>query len=231
MHSQPSSNGHSSAKWFLTLDDRRLPAPRQHITEAVIRAQGSVPPEQVILRDHNSPDDEVLAAGTAVDLGAGNAFYTMPRCDVPASRVCGAPAKIAFSVDDRVEETLTHTQTKDSLLALFGLENNRALFRDYESPADQPIAPGEPVRYADGPVFYTRGVKADKGEITIDGKSYRVEPGNYTVAQLKALGGVAAAFELDQVVNGQLVPLPEGQPVCIRGGEVFISHPCSGGSS
>jgi hypothetical protein len=38
-------------------------------------------------------------------------------------------------------------------------------------------------------------------------------------------------FDLDEVVDGKLVPLPDDGHVVIKGEEVFLSHPKSGHSS
>ena len=45
-----------------------------------------------------------------------------------------------------------------------------------------------------------------------------------TVAHIKQLGGVAAAEELEQVIDGKLTPLADDGHVTIKGHEVFISH-------
>jgi len=219
------------AKWFLTLDDQRVSAPRRVIGVAVIRAQAAVPSDRVIVRDHNSPDDEVLDDHAEVDLSVGNVFYTLPRCDAPAPKPCATPTKVAFSIDDRVEEAFNRQQTGGTLLDLFGLDRVRLLFRDHESPVDEPIKLDEPVRYEDGPVFFSRHQDQRLVEISIDRKTFAVKPGEHTVTALKTLVGVPAADELEQVINGKLTPLPDDGNVHIKGGEVFISHPRSGGSS
>ena len=61
MQSNSNSDGHSPAKWFFTVDDQRFPAPRPLISEAIIRAQASVPADRVIVRDHNSHIAQQLA--------------------------------------------------------------------------------------------------------------------------------------------------------------------------
>jgi hypothetical protein len=65
----------------------------------------------------------------------------------------------------------------------------------------------------------------------VDGKPVRVLEGNYVVSEFKRLVGVDAARELDEVVHGELRPLNDNQVIHIKGGEVFISHARSGGSS
>ncbi len=67
--------------------------------------------------------------------------------------------------------------------------------------------------------------------VTIDNKVFAVHRGNHTAADLKQLAGVPPAYELEQIVDGQLVPLQDGQHIAIKGGELFVSHPRAGASS
>jgi hypothetical protein len=67
--------------------------------------------------------------------------------------------------------------------------------------------------------------------ITVDNKPVQIHRGRQSVAEIKSLGGVPAAFDLDEVVDGKLVPLPDDGHVVIKGEEVFLSHPKSGHSS
>lgn len=62
-------------------------------------------------------------------------------------------------------------------------------------------------------------------KIIIDNKTYEVKPGNYMVSQLKTIGHVAQAFELEEFLHGKLVPLPDVGSVTIKGGEKFVGHP------
>ncbi len=67
--------------------------------------------------------------------------------------------------------------------------------------------------------------------IEVDLKSVKIHRGNEPVATIKQLGGVPAAYELDQVIDGKLEPLPDDGHVVIKGGEVFKSQPHKGHSS
>ena len=67
--------------------------------------------------------------------------------------------------------------------------------------------------------------------ITVDNKPVQIHRGRQSVAEIKSLGGVPAAFDLDEVVAGKLVQLPDDSHVVIKGEEVFLSHPKSGHSS
>ncbi len=68
-------------------------------------------------------------------------------------------------------------------------------------------------------------------KIKINKDDFRVEPGVYTVVELKNIGGVALGHDLEQVIDGKLTPLKDGASVEIKGGERFISHVKDGSSS
>jgi hypothetical protein len=67
--------------------------------------------------------------------------------------------------------------------------------------------------------------------ITVDNKTFAVHRGNITVADLKNLAGVPAAYELEEIVDGVLKPLADDGHVVLKGGERFVSHPRAGASS
>jgi len=67
--------------------------------------------------------------------------------------------------------------------------------------------------------------------ITVDNKQREIHRGYQSVAEIKQVGEVPAAFDLDEVVDSKLIPLPDDGFVTIKGGEVFLSHPKSGRSS
>jgi hypothetical protein len=61
--------------------------------------------------------------------------------------------------------------------------------------------------------------------ITINGTPKSIHRGHETVIAIKNLGGVPLADDLDQLVDGKLIPLPDDGAVTVKGGEQFISHP------
>jgi hypothetical protein len=67
--------------------------------------------------------------------------------------------------------------------------------------------------------------------ITIDTKSRDIHRGRRTVAEIKQVGEVPLAFDLEQLINGKLTLLPDDGSVTIKGGEQFFSHPKDGGAS
>lgn len=60
--------------------------------------------------------------------------------------------------------------------------------------------------------------------ITINNSPYKVHRGRQTVVYLKEIAGISQSFELDEVENGRLVPLPDDGSVTIKGGEEFKSN-------
>jgi hypothetical protein len=67
--------------------------------------------------------------------------------------------------------------------------------------------------------------------ITVDTKPYKIHRGRQFVADIKTVGNVPLAYDLEQLVEGRLVPLADDAGITIKGGEVFLSHPKDGGAS
>lgn len=68
--------------------------------------------------------------------------------------------------------------------------------------------------------------------VTIDGdRTVELAARNYLVAELKIKLGVAPEYELEIIDHGQFRPLGDDAHIHIRGGEEFVSHVRSGGSS
>lgn len=65
--------------------------------------------------------------------------------------------------------------------------------------------------------------------VTIDGHTKDIQSKEWHVPQLKEALGVDASRDLEQVVDGQMVPIND--KIHIKGGETFISHVHGGGSS
>lgn len=68
-------------------------------------------------------------------------------------------------------------------------------------------------------------------EIHINTKSYPISRGKNTVVEIKKLGGVPEAHELEELINGKLTPLADDASVLIKGCEKFFGHVRDGSSS
>jgi hypothetical protein len=69
-------------------------------------------------------------------------------------------------------------------------------------------------------------------EVIVDGAPRKVIAGEYAVSAFKELVGVDATKELEEVVEGKLVPLADGDTIDLeKSGRRFVSHIRRGGSS
>lgn len=162
------------AKWAVLVDDVVVPMPQRSVKVRVICAQANVPEGFVLVRDHNSPHDVILNDDQEIDLANGNVFYRLAACDIVAQRSRDAPPKLAFVVDDRWEVTIQPHQKTKSLRGLFDIPDGVDLFRDFESPIDDPIEEGELIDFKDGPVFITRKVESREITIIVRGRPRKV---------------------------------------------------------
>lgn len=67
--------------------------------------------------------------------------------------------------------------------------------------------------------------------VTVDTQPKQVRPGRYRVNVFKRAVGVDSSYELEELRDGKLVPLPDEGHIRIRGGECFVSHVRGGSSS
>jgi hypothetical protein len=73
--------------------------------------------------------------------------------------------------------------------------------------------------------------KPDLVEISINDAKFQVERGNYEVQKLRTLGNVSPNEVLSELKDGKFRDLNNSAHVEIKGGEVFVSHLPSAGSS
>lgn len=166
----------ATAKWTAVVDDVLVPMPRRTVPVSVLAAQAGVPDSAVLVRDHNSPNDYVLPDGGEVDLADGNVFYRIDRCDAQPREECRDKPKLAFALDDKFEVTTRPDQTGRSLRELFAVPLHAQVFRDTEGPDDEEIVVAAAVRFADGPVFYTRHVQTEL-KITVNHRPFAEHDG------------------------------------------------------
>jgi hypothetical protein len=195
-------------KWAALVDDEPIPMPRQLVTVAVIKAQAEIPTDFVLARDYDSPDDVVLADDETIDLAKGNVFYRLAKCDAKPCAHNDAPPKLALFVDDRPEVTINPHQTGKTIRELFGFNDDVNLFRDYESPHDQPICLDEAAPFDKGPVFYTRRQHTQLA-IIVNNKRFTEAEG----VKHQMTGLQIAALVSENPRNTEVFKLPkQGQP-------------------
>lgn len=205
-----------AAKWAALVNDTLVPLPRRRLKARDVLAQAGAP-AATLVRDYNQPIDVPLPPDADIDLAGGNVFKTVEQCDARPHGPPTAPAKLAFVADDAWEITTNPNQTLESLRGLFGLPDGAELFRDLESPNDEPITPDAVVRFEDGPVFRVRvttitvkvnnkSVRFTKRKVTgLEVKQTAIDQKvaielNFVVYPVKPEGGLGKAIPDDKVV-------------------------------
>jgi hypothetical protein len=146
----------ADAKWGVLIGDKLSPMPRRKMKSKDILHQAGYESDLTLVRDFDTPNDIGFSPEAVVDLGEGNVFRVSSSCERTDVVSCSGSPKLAFIVDDAWEVTVQPHQTGETLRALLGLSDDAELFRDYESPADEPIDDDEPIVFHDGPVFTVR---------------------------------------------------------------------------
>ena len=213
-------NCSSAPKWAALVGDGLFPMPRRKLTARDVLDQSGREQDVVLVRDHGGVHDVTFEDHEAVDLGDGNVFLAVPRCEANPAAHCTEPAKRAFICDDEWKVTLVSRQTGKSLKRLFGLHASVVLLRDHESPNDSPVGDDEHVEFGDGPVFTCRGQGGGHGiQITVNGREKTVEVKHLSYAELVVLAFGASQPNVIYTINYKHGPPsnPEGHMV---GGDV-----------
>ncbi len=145
-------------KQGVVVNDALYPMPGPKLTAGDILHQIAAAPGQSLKRDYQSAHDHVFADDDIVDLHEGNVFVLVPKCAPRPCADASAKPKLAFilNVEDLFEITINPNQTGKTLKRLLGLDESSVLFRDMESPDDQPIADDQEVKFNEGPVFIAK---------------------------------------------------------------------------
>jgi hypothetical protein len=215
-------------KWFAVINDQLVPAPQQKVLVRVLKDQGGIPADQVLIRDHGSPDDDVVSDYETVDLAEGNVFYTRNSCEIKPKGQCTALAKLAFVIDDEFEVTLRPNQTGRTLREFFGLTVATRLFRDLESPNDTLVELDAEFSFQDGPVFYTR--RAENGlTITVNKQTFGTADGVKPQMTGAEIGRLISdqRCEVKRVSGGAEIVIEPQDAVAIKGCEEFTVIRCN----
>jgi len=163
-------------KRAIIVNDQLFPMPGRFVKVAAIKEQANIPKDHTLIRDHNSPHDEIMPENGVADLAGGTVFYSMPACDVKPRSACDAPAKRVVDVDDRWEIVVKPDQNGRSIRDLFNLSGEVELLKDFESPTDEVISDDTSVNLADGEVFRTRK-RTDLLTIIVNKKKFNTTQG------------------------------------------------------
>lgn len=148
------------AKQGVVVGDALYPMPHAQMPACDILHQIAAPTGVSLKRDYQSSHDQVFGDDELVDLRQGNVFVLVPKCGPRSCQDPSGKPKLAFilNVEDLFEITINPSQTGKSLKRLLGIDESSVLYRDLESPNDQPIADDEAVNFSDGPVFIAKNL-------------------------------------------------------------------------
>lgn len=192
----------------------------KHITGSELRKIASLDPDSSLFLKVQGADEEVNDVDK-IDLARFGIehFYSVPR-----------HPKFSFTINGKHHLWNDKFITSIDLRKIGGIPEDYSIFLKVQGK-DVEIADDEKVDLARFGIehFYSR--EKSIVIIHIDDKDRKIKRGNQPVSEIKKVGDVPAAYELEQVIDGTLTPLDDNGHVVIKGGEVFFSHPRGGGSS
>lgn len=193
--------------------------PKAFISEPELRKLANIgPDQQIFLKTQGG--DELITSKDQVDLAREGIeqLYSVKK------------EKYQFIINDKLFVSHEPIISEAELRTIGKLTAAETLFFKVEGP-DREIFKGQVIDLKPYPIEEFYSVSAKLVHITINRKSYEIKPGKYSVAELKKIGGVNPAHDLDQLIGHELVPLDDNGFVVIKGCEEFKSHPKDGQSS
>lgn len=146
----------------------------------------------------------------------------------------GKPS-LEFRINGKKYEWTAQYITGAEVKTLGNIPKEDKLFLDIERPwEDEVIADDAIVDIARAGIeeFYSHKHEEPRQvEISVNDKEYKISRGKHSVAEIKKIGGVPTAHELEELINGKLKPLADEAFVLIKGCEKFFGHPRDGFSS
>lgn len=219
----------ADAKWCALIGDKLAPMPRRQMKARDILHQAGFDPNLTLVRDFDTPNDIGFDPEALVDLADGNVFRESSNCERRSVVSCNGSPKLAFVVDDACEVTIQPHQTGETLRALLGVSDDADLFRDHESPVDEPIDDDEPIVFSDGPVF-TISESTHKTTIIVNGQQKQLTKRKVSFEELVELAygaddaGPNIVYSITYERGPRANPegtLSAGRSVKVRNGMVF----------
>lgn len=218
----------SEPRWFALIDDTVYFVPRQHVEVSLLRDFASLDDGVQLIRDHKGSNDYSPAEDGVLDLADGNVFVSRARCSESNPDQPKTPAKLALCLDDRFELIPKNNISMRTFYALFGLNRDVEVLRDYESPDDKVLSSDDSVSYDDGPCFITRKCQPQAYEIIVNARPRSVSSSSISYEELVALAFPDATDQTCFAVSYLKGPQenPEGtlatdQTVTLKNGMIF----------
>ncbi len=195
----------------------------QFITGKQLKDLAGISHNEVLFLSLIDPwDDELVPNDGKVDLGRPGIenFYIRPLLKF----------KINAKTVSWNEQYITGLQLRN----LGSIDNGAKIFLMIKGKfEDELINDNEKVNLARPGIekFYSKEEGSNFVTIIIDKKPFDIDSGKYSGTELKTIGNVPLEYELEQIVEGQFIPIEDNKILIIKGKEEFISHPKDGQSS
>jgi hypothetical protein len=212
-------------KFKLTINGAPFEWPTQEITGHELRKLAVIDSDSTLYYRVQGKDEEIHDT-EKVDLGRIGIehFYSESNDPVFKLEINGEPYSWSSHYITGVQLRELGKIAKDDALYLNEEQNDLLIPNDMRVD----LAPNGKEK------FYSKIVNhLVKIYVTVKGKTKTVEisKGRHTVQEIKQKGDVPSAFELEQKINGKLVPLDDNGSVEICGNEEFVGHVRDGSSS
>ncbi len=217
--------GHEPAqnKLPLKIEGKEFQWPHQYITGHQVKELiGVAANAKVFLAIEKPWDDEYVADDDRIDLAR------------PGIEQFYLKYVLFLTIEGRTYEWDKQYITGKEVRELAHLGETGDLFLSITKPwEDELIAGDTSVDLARPGIehFYIKAGHVTKVTIIVDHNDRQIEPGERTVAEIKEVGKVTKGYQLDQLIDGNLIPLKDDAIVCIKGGEEFLSRVKDGTSS
>lgn len=142
---------------------------------------------------------------------------------------------LRFTLNDKKYKWYEQYITGEQLRTLGNVPKTEQIYLEIAKPwEDELINDENKVDLARPSVerFYSRKKQDDElVKIKVNNVDREIKKGIRTVKEIKDAGNVPLAHELEQLIDGKLIPLKDDAKVEIKGGEQFFGHVRDGSSS
>lgn len=209
---------------ILIIEGEKFEWHKQYITSAEIKNLAGIDPAKEIYLSLKEPwDDELISDEERVDLAR------------PGIEEFHVKQKLKFILRDKEYEWHKQSITGAQLRKLGNISEKEEIYLEIARPWDDELIKDDTKVDLARPGIERFIARKNGGEtlveIKINDKPYPVKRGRYTVSELKKIGGVPSADELEELIDGKLTPLDDQATVLIKGCEQFFSHKRDGSSS
>jgi hypothetical protein len=216
--------GNSNETLSLQVEGIEYESAEQFVTGKKVKILAGLPAEAELMLSVTDPwDDEPVSDDREINLAREEIEYFFVK------------KKLPFTLAGKEYFWPKQYISLFQLAKLAGLKEGEEIVLLMKKPwADDLVTADKPVDLGIGGIEHFEVRKKNETKvvsININKKEFRITRGVHSVPEIKKLGNVPAADELDELIDKKLTPLDDDGSVHIKGGEKFFSHKRDGSSS